>query len=290
MTAKAYDAAGNAGQSSAITVTVNNLAADTTAPTVAITAPTNSAPTSSVVISGTVSVSVSATDNVGVSKVEFYVNGILQNTDTASPYTFSWNTATLVNGSYSLTAKAYDAAGNVGQSSAVSVTVNNPVKTIYTIWPDTAKPLVDADPDTSAIEVGMKFKSDVKGYITGLRFYKSSSNIGKHVASLWTKGGVLLRRATFTSETASGWQQVNFTTPLAIAANTVYVASYHANAGHYSDDENFFTGKGVDNGPLHALADGISGYSGVYKNSSTSSFPTKGWNGSNYWVDVVFKY
>lgn len=122
LTAKAYDASGNVGQSSTVAATVNNPVADTTAPTVAI-----SSPTSGSTVSGTATVSVAASDNVGVSKVEFYVNNVLQATDTAAPYTFTWNTAALANGSYTLSAKAYDAAGNVGQSSSQTVTVSNVV-------------------------------------------------------------------------------------------------------------------------------------------------------------------
>ena len=80
----------------------------------------------------------------------------------------------------------------------------------------------------------MKFRSDSSGYITGIRFYKASTNTGTHVGNLWTSTGTRLATATFTSETASGWQQVNFATPVAITANTVYVASYHTNVGHYN--------------------------------------------------------
>ena len=177
----------------------------------------------------------------------------------------------------------------MGQCSAVTVTVNNVVQASYSLWSATAKPVVVADPDSSAIEVGVKIRSDVKGTITGIRFYKASTNTGTHVANLWSSTGKLLGTATFKNETASGWQQVNFATPIAIAANTVYVASYHTNVGHYSDDQNYFNGKGVDNGPLHALANGVSGYSGVYAYGSSSKFPSLGWNSSNYWVDVVFK-
>jgi chitinase len=67
--------------------------------------------------------------------VEFYVNNILQATDTASPYSFSWNTTAVTNGSYALSAKAYDTEGNVGQSASVSVTANN-------IVPDNTPPTV----------------------------------------------------------------------------------------------------------------------------------------------------
>ncbi|HXG57468.1 MAG TPA: Ig-like domain-containing protein [Thermoanaerobaculia bacterium] len=93
---------------------------DTQAPSTSITSPSGGA-----TVSGTISVTASATDNVGVTKVEFYLDGALQSTDTASPYSWSWNTATASNGTHSLTSKAYDAANNVGTSSAVSVTVDN---------------------------------------------------------------------------------------------------------------------------------------------------------------------
>ncbi|HEY2324300.1 MAG TPA: Ig-like domain-containing protein, partial [Thermoanaerobaculia bacterium] len=102
-------------------VTVTTTAGgDTTAPTTSITAPTNGA-----TVSGTTTVSANASDNVGVTKGEFYLDGALQSTDTTSPYSWSWNTATAANGSHSLVTKAYDAAGNIGTSSTVTVTVSN---------------------------------------------------------------------------------------------------------------------------------------------------------------------
>ena len=93
---------------------------DTTAPTTSITSPTAGS-----TVSGTVTITASASDNVGVSKVEIYVDGALRVTDTASPYTWSWNTTTFANSSHTIVSKAYDAAGNVGTSTSVSVTVNN---------------------------------------------------------------------------------------------------------------------------------------------------------------------
>jgi hypothetical protein len=283
--AKAYDTTGNVGQSPKITVTVNNPVSDNIAPTVSVTAPASNAK-----VSGTTSVTATASDNVGVSRVEFYVNGVVKATDTASPYTYSWNTTTIANGSYTLYAKAYDAANNVKQSASVTVTVNNTVAvpSSYTVWPSTAVPgVADIGPD-NPVELGVKFRSDSNGYITSIRFYKASANTGTHVGNLWTSSGTKLATATFTNETASGWQQVNFSTPVAITANTVYVASYHTNTGHYSDDKNFFSSKGVDNAPLHLLANGVSGSNGVYAYVTSSSFPNKSWISSNYWVDVVF--
>jgi hypothetical protein len=134
----------------------------------------------------------------------------------------------------------------------------------------------------------VKFKTDVPGTITGIRFYKGSGNTGTHVGSLWSSTGQLLASATFSGETASGWQQVNFSAPVAITANRVYVASYHTSVGHYSDDQNYFSKKGVDNPPLHLLENGISGADGVFVYGSASGFPNQGWHSSNFWVDVVF--
>ena len=87
-----------------------------------ITAPLNGA-----TVSGTTTVTASASDNVGVTKVEFYLDGALKSTDTTSPYSWSWDTTTATNGSHSLTSKAYDAALNVGTSTTVNVTVSNGV-------------------------------------------------------------------------------------------------------------------------------------------------------------------
>lgn len=92
---------------------------DTIAPTVDMTAPAASSN-----VTETVTMSASASDNVGISKVEFYVNGALKNTDTTSPYSYNWDSKTAANGEASLMAKAYDAAGN-SSSDTVQVTVAN---------------------------------------------------------------------------------------------------------------------------------------------------------------------
>jgi hypothetical protein len=122
LSTKAYDAANNLYTSTSISVTVSNSTVDTTAPTVSI-----SSPTSGTTVSGNITVTASASDNVGVSKVEFYLDSATTPaaTITSSPYTFSWNTTSVVNGTHTFKAKAYDAANNVGQSATVSVTVNN---------------------------------------------------------------------------------------------------------------------------------------------------------------------
>jgi Domain of unknown function (DUF4082) len=118
-------------------------------------------------------------------------------------------------------------------------------------------------------------------------FYKATANTGTHVGNLWSSAGTKLATATFSGETASGWQQVSFTTPVALTSNTVYVASYHASNGHYSEDNNYFASKGVDNPPLHALANGVSGGNSVYAYGASSAFPNSTWNAANYWVDLA---
>jgi hypothetical protein len=110
------------------------------------------------------------------------------------------------------------------------------------------------------------------------------------VGALWRADGTLLATATFVNETATGWQQANFSAPVPVAANTVYVASYRAPNGHYAGDNGYFSNVGVDSGPIHLLRDGLSGGNGVYAYGGSSVlFPSSSYQGTNYWVDVVFK-
>jgi len=120
---------GRVNASAAVAQAQQTTVSDTTPPTVSIGAP---GPSSKV--SGLVPVSVSATDNVGVARVDLLVNGTVYASDTTAPFGFSWDTSTLPDGSATLQAKAYDAAGNLGTSSSVSVTVaNNTVPPTVTI-------------------------------------------------------------------------------------------------------------------------------------------------------------
>ncbi len=155
----------------------------------------------------------------------------------------------------------------------------------YSLFPSTATPATVTVQDPNAVELGMKFTSDVSGNVTGVRFYKGPSNTGTHVGNLWTASGQLLATVTFTNETASGWQQASFAQPVAIAAGTTYVISYHTNVGFYSVDGGYFNSP-VDNAPLHGVGNGTSA-NGVYMYGG-SQFPNQSYNASNYWVDVVF--
>ena len=149
-----------------------------------------------------------------------------------------------------------------------------------------APPAVASWNDPNADELGVKFESAVPGYIVGIRFYKGSSNTGTHVGHLWSSTGTLLDSATFTNETATGWQQVSFASPVAIAADTVYIASYYAPSGDYAASGGYFASSGYSSGPLTALSNAAAGGNGVYFDGS--GFPTSSYNATNYWVDVDF--
>jgi hypothetical protein len=140
---------------------------------------------------------------------------------------------------------------------------------------------------TQSIELGVKFKADVNGFISGVKFYKDALNTGTHTGTLWGSTGTLLATTTFISETASGWQSSNFTSPVAISANTIYVISYHTDTGHYAGDLGYFATFGADNGPLHAPSNPIGGGNGVFKTGPTG-FPSSVYQASNYWVDVLY--
>jgi hypothetical protein len=152
-----------------------------------------------------------------------------------------------------------------------------------TIWPRTTVPAAIDNGASGPLELGVSFKSDVSGTITGIRFYKSAANTGVHVGRLWSPTGALLASVTFTGETASGWQQANFSTPVAITANSVYVASYGLTIGHFSANWSYFASAGYNNAPLHALQTP----NGVY--GTLGTHPVSTHQASNYWVDVVFK-
>ena len=155
------------------------------------------------------------------------------------------------------------------------------------IWSASTVPTVPDDGDPAAVEIGTKFRSDVAGSVSGARFYKSTANTGTHVAHLWTSTGTLLATATFSNESASGWQQVSFPSPVPISANTTYVISYFAPRGHYAGPDNYFQTAGVDNAPLHALRNGVDGPNGVYAYTSSGAFPNQTYLSESYFADVV---
>jgi N,N-dimethylformamidase beta subunit-like protein/uncharacterized protein DUF4082/Big-like domain-containing protein len=211
-------------------------------------------------------------------------------TGTTSSWNYSWMPGG--NGSVTIMARAVDDSGNAQiPPTEVTVTVGTgqPNTCPCSIWGSGVRPTNANENDGNAVELGLKFRADSNGQITGVRFYKGgTANGGTHTGHLWSSTGQLLGTATFTGETTSGWQQATFPNPISITANTTYVISYFAPQGHYADDANYFSASGVDNNPLHALSNAQGGGNGVYRYGSQAVFPNNNFMSSNYWVDVVF--
>ncbi len=136
---------------------------------------------------------------------------------TPAEQTVKWSYTWVAHGNPTTTirSRAVDDSANLEKPSA-GITVN--VSCPCSIWGSDVTPTTPDSGDGSSVEVGLKFTSEVFGTVTGVRFYKAAANTGTHIGSLWSSTGTLLATATFTNETASGWQQVNFSTPVQISA------------------------------------------------------------------------
>jgi hypothetical protein len=266
--------------SGALTQTVNQAGTVTT-----LASSVNpSASGSAVVFTATVSAAAPGT-GTATGTVTFKDGPTTLGTGTLNAGQATYSTSGLSAGSHSITAVYSGDANFLGSTSSV---FTQTVQSSFTIWPNTATPIQPEYHDSApSWELGLKFRSDVTGQITGIRFYKSTNNTGTHTAHLWTSTGTLLASAAFTSETATGWQSVSFGAPVTISPNTTYVASYHLDSGYYVGDDGYFTNNTVTSGPLHALADGVDGPNGVYA-KGPSAFPTSSYQADNYWVDVTF--
>ena len=166
LSARARDAAGNITTSAGVNVTVNN---DTEPPTTVITSPANGA-----VLIGTVDITANAIDNLTVAGVQFLLNGVsLGSEDLSAPYTVSWRTTTVANGTYTLTARARDAAGNTTISTAVNVIVDNII--------DTESPLITiTSPSAGNVSGTITFNANASDNVgvEGVQFLLDGSNLG----------------------------------------------------------------------------------------------------------------
>ncbi|MDQ4504345.1 DUF4082 domain-containing protein [Sinomonas sp. ASV322] len=266
---------------------------DTAAPTSAITSPATG---STVADGAAVTVQGTAADTGGG-----VVAGVEVSTDGGTTWhpatgTTSWTYSWIAHGNPSTTIKsrAVDDSGNIetpGSGNSVSVTCP------CSIFGTNTKPAVADAGDTNSVEVGAQFYSDVAGTITGLRFYKASTNTGTHIGNLWTASGTNLASVTFTGETGSGWQTATFSQPVTITAGTKYVISYFAPKGHYTQTSAYFynnpspppAGSGsVDSVPLHFTRSVPGAPNGFYVYNASSAFPNQIYDAEYYWVDPVF--
>lgn len=141
---------------------------DTESPAVAITSPANGA-----TVSGTVGVTADGSDNVGVTRVEFFLDGALQATDSAAPYAWTWDTTAAANGSHTLVARAYDAAGNIGVSTTIAVSVSN----VSDTTPPSAPGGLTASAGKRKVTLGWTASTDNVG-VTGYQIWRATSATG----------------------------------------------------------------------------------------------------------------
>lgn len=153
-------------------------APDTTSPTVFITSPTNGAQ-----VSGTITITATASDNVGVAGVDFFVDATLIGTDTTAPYSVSWNTTTVANGPHNLTATARDAAGNTN-SSTIGVSINNDTQ------PPTAPTNLTATAASSTqIDLSWNASTDNVG-VTGYKVYRDNVLVATVPSTTYSDSGL----------------------------------------------------------------------------------------------------
>ncbi|HEX8536295.1 MAG TPA: Ig-like domain-containing protein, partial [Cystobacter sp.] len=209
LTAKAFDIAGNVRTTAGVTVTVDN-----TAPTTALGTPAHNAS-----VRGTVAVSATASDNLGVDRVEFLAGTTLLGTVTTAPYGVSWDTTALASGSaVTLTTKAYDAAGNVTTSAARTVTVD-----------PTAPSVAITSPANGASFSGLTFSTTLQASasdnvgVTQVVFYDGGSVIGTDTTApysvSWSLLGVSKGTHTLTARAQDAAGNVTTSAPISVKVN-----------------------------------------------------------------------
>ncbi|WIM99566.1 DUF4082 domain-containing protein [Actinoplanes oblitus] len=208
--------------------------------------------------------------------------------DTTRKATLQPDSVLAANTQFTASVKAADLWGNAMASAQTwQFTTGSGVQCPCSVWGSAATPDVESAGEANALELGMRFTSAVDGYVTGVKFYKGDRNTGTHTGTLWSDTGQELATGTFQNESTSGWQTLKFATPVEIDANITYVVSYHTEVGFYAYSPSYFT-QARTSYPLTAVADSATGHNGLFKASSTRTFPTSSWNAGNYWVDVVF--
>lgn len=160
----------------------------------------------------------------------------------------------------------------------------------YSVFAPTIVPATPIEPDSGAVELGVRFTSSVAGSISAVRFYRGVAIGSGYSVHLWDATGHLLATgvAIEGQGPAPGWQTVTFG-PVSIQPGQVYTASYYASTGGYAAQLGAFDGDAnFHNGPLTLLSANASGGNGVYAYGASGQFPTQTFSNTNYFVDVVF--
>jgi hypothetical protein len=215
-------AAGASGAPQSLQVTLTVTRPDTAAPTVSITSPSSGA-----TLSGTVTVSATAADDVGVRGVQFKLDGAnLGAEDPTAPYGATWDTTSAASGSHVLTAVARDAAGNSTTSTGVTVSVTNtaPLPAAYLVGDQAIESATDSNP--AGVAEAFKFTAVASGTLSALSAYidvlstATSVTVGVY-SDVGGHPGALLTQGTRAGPVAGTWNDVAVTS-VSLASGTTY--------------------------------------------------------------------
>jgi Domain of unknown function (DUF4082)/Bacterial Ig domain len=200
--------------------------------------------------------------------------------------TSSWSYAGVIHGAGPVTimSRATDDSANTEvPPSQVEVVVTGPC-TLFGL----AQPSAPDSGEAAPAELGVRFRSELDGYVTGVRFYKTAANTGRHTGTLWSADGQRLAVGTFADEALSGWQTLEFPAAVPVKAGQTYVASYFAPHGHYCAEPDFFYYRDYSAWPLVAEVTSVGRGTGNGVRAAGPGFPAGAADGTNYYVDVVF--
>ncbi len=266
---------------------------DATAPVSVITYPVSGAQLPN---NNTVTITGTASDAAGaVAGVEVSVDGgtTWRPAVGGANWAYTWTPTAM--GSATLKCRGFDDSGNMEQAGApttanaifVSAVAAPSPNYPASIFPNNAPSIGTVSNDGSGIEVGMKFRSTIDGFVTGVRFWKNAGDFGTYTGHLWSGAGSLLAEGYFADDTSSGWKSAVFASPVPVVAGQFYVVSCHNPAGWYSETHPYFA-NAILRAPLQVLADGEHGPNGIFAYSAIPAFPNQSFLATNYWVDVVF--
>ena len=244
------------------------------------------APGGTVVIQGT------AADTGGgrVGAVEVSVDGGTWHPATGrESWRYTWTPSAA--GQVTLRSRAADDSGNLGSETAVTVSVGGTRSCPCSLFGNAPVDLAGND-NMGSIEAGIRFRADDDGFITALRYYRRRATAtatwsGTRTGHLWTNTGTLLGSATFIGDSLPGWHEAVLPSPVAVAKDTTYVASYLSSDGSYSVRPGLLTNT-FDAAPLHAPASAGGSPNGMFKYGG--GFPDEGFAGASYGADVLFTH